>query len=283
MIASETMVQEATMDLEAYFARIGYVGTPRPDLATLTTLHRAHLQTIPYENFDVRLERPAGIEVDPAFDKLVTRRRGGWCYEMNGVLGAALDEIGFSVTRLAGAVMRSVRGDEVVGNHLVLKVDIDGVAYLADVGLGDGVLEPIPLVEGPHRVAGFDFRLERLDAEWWRLHNHEMGGARDFDFTLAPADPRRLSQMCQWLRTSPESMFTQATLAYRHTPQGWVVLLGRVLRRIQPGVREDSLVESAADLVATLDREFGLDLPEAASLWPAICAKHDELHATGMI
>lgn len=271
------------MNLAAYLARIGFDGTPRPDLATLKAVHFAHLRAIPYENFDVRLQRPGGIDPGAGFDKLVTRRRGGWCYEMNGVLGAALDEIGFSVTRLAGAVMRGERGDEVIGNHLVLKVDLEGRSWLADVGLGDGILEPIPLVEGPHHVVGYDFRLERLDAAWWRLHNHDMGGARHFDFTLEPADPQRLARMCQWLGASPDSIFTQATLAYRFTPQGWVVLLGRVLRRIQPGTRSDTLIESADDLVATLKREFDLDLPEAASLWPAIRAKHDELYAAGLI
>jgi N-hydroxyarylamine O-acetyltransferase len=268
------------MDLAAYLARIGFDGAPRPDLATLKAVHRAHLQAIPYENLDVRLGRPGGIEVEGAFAKLVTAGRGGWCYEMNGLLGWALEAIGFQVTRLCGAVMRGERGDEAIGNHLVLKVDLDGQAWIADVGLGDGILEPIPLTEGPHRVAGFDFRLERLDPRWWRLHNHEMGGAKHFDFTLEPADPAKLAAVCQWLRTSPASIFTQAVLAYRFTPDGIVTLLGRVVRRMRPGERSDSLIESPEELVAVLSREFGLDVPEAADLWPSICATHEALFGT---
>jgi N-hydroxyarylamine O-acetyltransferase len=266
------------MDLAAYLARIGFDGAPRPDLATLKSIHRAHLRAIPYENLDVRLGRPGGIEVEHAFDKLVTARRGGWCYEMNGLLGWALEEIGFEVTRLCGAVMRGERGDDTIGNHLVLRVDLDGQAWIADTGLGDGLLEPILLAEGPRRVGGFDFRLERLDPRWWRLHNHEMGGAKHFDFTLEPADPAKLAATCQWLRSSPASIFTQAVMAYRFTPDGIVTLLGRVVRRIRPGERTDSLVESPEELVAVLRGEFGLDVPEAAELWPSICATHETLY-----
>ena len=263
------------MELSAYLARIGHVGHVRPDLATLKAVHRAHLFAIPYENLDVRLERPGDITTEHAFAKLVTARRGGWCYEMNGLLAWALEEIGFSVTRLAGAVMRSERGDETIGNHLVLKVDLDDEPWIADVGLGDGLTEPIPMAEGVHHVAGYDFRLERLDARWWRLHNHDMGGAKSFDFTLEPADPARLGAVCQFLRTSPHSIFTQAVLAYRFTPDGIVTLLGRVVRRVTPGRRADTLIDGPDTLVAVLRSEFGLHLPEAASLWPDICAKHE--------
>jgi N-hydroxyarylamine O-acetyltransferase len=263
------------VELSAYLARIGYSGPVRPDLATLTAVHRAHLFAIPYENLDVRLGRPCGIGAEHAFAKLVTGRRGGWCYEMNGLLAWALEEIGFSVTRLAGAVMRAERGDETIGNHLVLKIDLEGGPWIADLGLGDGLTEPIPLVEGPHRVAGYDFRLERLDAAWWRLHNHDMGGAKSFDFTQEPADPARLAAVCEFLRTSPKSVFTQAVMAYRFTPGGIVVLLGRVVRRVTPGRRADTILASSDELLAVLESEFGLDVPEAAGLWPDICEKHE--------
>src|SRR6185503_6394389 len=99
------------MDLQAYLDRIGFAGEARPDLATLTALHRAHLLAIPYENLDVQFGTPVTIEPAAAFEKIVTRGRGGWCYEMNGLFGAALDEIGFQVTRLAGGVRRDLMGE----------------------------------------------------------------------------------------------------------------------------------------------------------------------------
>ena len=81
-------------------------------------------------------------------EKIVTRRRGGWCYEMNGTLGWALGELGFRVTRGTGAVVRALKGEAAVGNHLVLRVDVPEGAYLADVGFGDGPRDPIRVVPG---------------------------------------------------------------------------------------------------------------------------------------
>lgn len=266
------------MDVQAYLDRIGYSGRPRVDLETLTALHRLHLRTIPYESLDVMLGRPGTIDPAEAFDKLVVRRRGGWCYEMNGVLGAVLEDIGFTVTRMSGAVMREERGDISLGNHLVLRVELDQ-PYIADVGFGDGTLEPVPLTPGAYSRSGFDFRVEALGDGWMRFHNHALGGAPYFDFTLEPASPDQLGATCQWLRTSPDSIFRQTALAFRHGPDHLTSLLGRTLRRIRPGEKTSELIDTAEDFVVVLKREFDLDLPEAAGLWPAICAKHEELFA----
>jgi N-hydroxyarylamine O-acetyltransferase len=266
------------MQLQAYLDRIGFEGTPRPDLDTLTRLHRGHLYAVPYENLDVQLGRPVTRDPAAAFDKIVRRRRGGWCYEMNGLLGWALDEIGFSLTRLAGGVHRMVRGDEVVGNHLVLLVDLAGEPWIADTGFGDGPLEPYRLREGGFRQAGFDFRLERLDGGWWRLHNHPWG-APTFDFATTPADPALLEARCRWLQSAPESNFVLNAVVQRHTPGAILQLRGRGLRRVAPIGLEEHLIASAEEYVAVLAAEFDLDLPEAAGLWPRICARHDELFA----
>lgn len=265
------------MDLQAYFDRIGYGGTPRPDLDTLRELHRLHLYAVPYENLDVQLRRPATIDPAAAFEKIVRRGRGGWCYEMNGLLGAALGEIGFKVTRMAGSVARGER-DRPLGNHLILRVDLDR-PYIADVGFGDGLREPVPLAVGPIHCAGYDFRMEALEDGWLRFHNHATGGAPFFDFEDRPASPDQLASTCLWLSTSPASIFVQTAICQRHRPDGIDVLLGRVLRDVTPAVKKDRLLGSAEEFVSVLLEVFGLDLPEAATLWPAICAKHDELFA----
>ena len=265
------------MDIQAYLDRVGFQGAPRPDLATLRALHRGHALSISYENLDVQLGRPLTTDPGAAFDKIVHGRRGGWCYEMNGVLGAVLSEIGFKVTRLAGGVHRAVRGDDAVGNHLVLLVDLDGAPWIADVGFGDGPRDPYPLVEGPIVSDGYDYRLERLDPAWWRLHNSPSGGAPNFDFTVQPADPARLEAMCQTLQTAPTSIFVMTAIAQRHLGDEIRLLRGRAFRRRTTAGHTDSLIDSAPDFVALLKREFDLDLPEAASIWVRICARHEEL------
>jgi len=267
------------MHVDAYLERIAYDGPVQADLATLTALHRAHLRAIPYENFDVQLGRPVTIERAPIFEKMVTRRRGGWCYEMNGLFGWALTELGFNVTRSAGAVMREVSGDNAIGNHLVLKIELEEGIYLGDVGFGDGPLDPIRVAPGPFTSHGFGFALSRAPHGWWRLHNHKWGGAPSFDFNLAPADESLLAKKCEWLQTAPDSVFVQNTVCQRHTTDGLAILRGRVLRALTPAGHADRLVTDAEDYVAVLDKVFGLRLPDAASLWPQICARHEALFA----
>ena len=271
------------MDLKAYFGRIGYVGEPRADLATLRALHRAHLLAIPYENLDVQLGRPVMLDDDAAFEKIVGRGRGGWCYEMNGLFAAVLEEIGFKVTRVAGAVMREAMGDIVLGNHLVLLVHVDGEPWIADVGLGDGSLDPFVLRAGPFSVAGYRFGLARLDRMWWRFQNHEQSGARSFDFIPEPSLPGVLAAHCEWQQTAPESTFVMNLIVQRFTGQEILRLHGRVLRTLRPHSTRERVLSSADDLVRVLDRQFGLDVPEAASLWPRIVARHEELFAAPVL
>ena len=265
------------MDLAAYLDRIGFAGQARPDLATLKAVHCAHLLAIPYENLDVQLGRPLTTDPAAAFDKIVGRRRGGWCYEMNGLLGWALEEIGFSVTRMSGAVAREVRGDDAAGNHLILKVDLDGEAWMADAGFGDGPLGPFRISPGAFRDGHFDFDLARLPDGWWRLTNHPRGGAPSFDFRDEPADETVLADKCQWLQTAPESGFVQNAVAQRHRPEGLAILRGRTLRMLLPDETTERQIGSADEYVRVLSDVFALDLPEAADLWPAILARHEAL------
>jgi N-hydroxyarylamine O-acetyltransferase len=128
--------------LDAYLERIDSTGPVRRDLATLTAIHRAHLNAIPYENLEIQLGRENRLDEDAFVAKLVHGRRGGWCYEMNGLLTLALREIGFDVIRVGGAVARDALGDASIGNHMVGLVDLDR-RYVVDVGLGDCATRPI--------------------------------------------------------------------------------------------------------------------------------------------
>ncbi len=265
------------MDLDAYLARIGLDRPVAPTLDGLRTLHRAHLRAIPYENLDVQFGHPVTLDRNAIFDKLVTRKRGGWCYEMNGLFGWALAELGFNVTRATGSVMRSARGPAADGNHLVLRVELGKGTWLADVGFGDGTLDPIPVRSGAFTANGFGFSVERLDADWWRFHNHPAGAAASFDFHLAPADENLLARQCRWLQTSEDSPFVQNLTVQRHLEDGLVVLRGRVLRGITPTGVTEMTIDDADSFTATLRDTFGLDLPQAASLWPVVMARHEAL------
>lgn len=263
------------MNLEKYLERIDFEGTPKADLATLKRIHRSHAERIPYENLAVQFGTPVSRSPADAFEKIVTERRGGWCYEMNGLLGWALDEIGFSVRRLAGAVMRDEHGDDVVGNHLVLLVDLDRT-YLADAGFGDGLIEPAPLEEGAFANGPFACRLEQVGGGWWRYHNDERGGAPSFDFNEAVADEALLERMCRWLQTDANSPFVQNAVVQRWRGGEHLSLRGRVLQKLGRE-KNTEIISDAAQYVETLKTLFLLDLPAAGGLWPQICARHEAL------
>ena len=279
MVANEKRRDGKTMHVEKYLERIGVSGPIEPSLASLRTLHRAHLTAISYENFDVQLGRPVTIAIPAIYEKIVENRRGGWCYEMNGILGWALKELGFKVTRATGAVMREASGDAAVGNHLVLKVALEEGIYLADVGFGDGSVEPIPVAPGAFTANGFAFSLSPMDERWWRFRNHPYSGAPSFDFDLAPADETLFAAQCHRLQTAPDSIFVRNVLCFRHKASGFHALRGRVLRTVTPQTISERLLKTADEFHAVVQNTFGLEIPEAASLWPRICERHDSVFA----
>src|SRR2546422_9120029 len=138
---------EERVDIAAYLRRIGYTGPIVPTLETLREIHRAHLLAVPFENLDIPLGRPIVCDEDTFVRKIVERRRGGFCYEMNGAFAALLRAIGFRVTLLSARVPQPDGSDGPEFDHLTLRVDIEE-PWLADVGFGDSFMEPLRLKTG---------------------------------------------------------------------------------------------------------------------------------------
>jgi N-hydroxyarylamine O-acetyltransferase len=268
----------ASLELSAYLQRIHFDGSVRPDLATLSAIHRCHQYAVPFENLDVLLRRSLGLDLEASYDKLVRQRRGGWCYEMNGVMEWALKEIGFDVMRLGAGVMRARAGDAQLGNHLCLLVRLDK-PFLVDVGFGGSLAEPLPLIESEREDRPYRLGLSKLGHGYWRFSEtaHGDGEAFSFDFRSVPADEALLARQCQFLQNDPASSFTQNLVVQRRTLDTHVSLRGRVLASIHAKGVEKRLLNCADELVETLRDSFDLDVPEAASLWPAVCARHEAL------
>jgi N-hydroxyarylamine O-acetyltransferase len=252
---------------------VGYDGALTPTVETLYALHRAHLSTIPYENLDVHLSRPLTLDRDATFAKLVDHRRGGWCFEMNGTFGRVLETIGFEVRYVAGAVRRAERGTSAHDSHLVLVVTVEGRRLIADVGFGDGFFEPLPLEVGRYRQQSLEFGVSR-DGDWWRVHNHEHGGADSYDFTLAPRTIESFAGKCLELQTSADSSFVLSTVCGRHERDGLVVLRGAVLRTVKHGALDARTIADADDYARVLAERFGLAPEGVVALWPAVQARH---------
>jgi N-hydroxyarylamine O-acetyltransferase len=258
------------VDLRAYLDRIGYGQAVRTDFETLRGVMRAHGRSIPYENLDVLLGRRIGTDPRAAYEKLVTRQRGGWCYEMNGTLGLALQEIGFDVTRLCA-------DGSTPASHLVLAVELEGKRYIVDAGFVDGPPEPYLVSDGELRQDGFEFRIERFADGRWRLYNHRFGMAPGF--IAGGPNESAMSERCVLLQTEPQSPFVQNAIVARRTADGVTSLIGRVLRSVRPDSVDKQLIDSADQYVATLEDRFSLKLPGVASLWPSICARHEQVMA----
>ena len=264
--------------LARYLERIGHGWNVRPDLETLRSLHRAHLAAIPFENLDVQLGEVPALEPDAVFNKLVERRRGGWCYEMNGLFGWALEAIGFRVTRLSCGVMREARGEEAMGSHLALLVECGGT-WLADVGFGGSLAEPLPLAEGGRDDLPFTVGLERIADDHWRFVERRESEPFSFDFRAVPADEVLLLAMRDRQATHPESPFTLNFVAQKRIGERHLSLRGRVLTDHSASGPERRLIADEAEFAAALDDLFGIEEPRAREIWPAVCDRHEALFA----
>ena len=265
------------MELSAYFDRIGYSGPTTPDFATLDAVMRAHIAAVPFENLDVQLENPVTTDLPAIFAKLVGRRRGGWCYENNGLLGWALGELGFAVRRISAGVMRSVRGDAALGNHLALVVTVEGRPWLVDVGFGGTLAAPIPLAAGMHAQPPFSVGLTEADGYWRFEERYADGDPFSFDFLADPADEALFVRQCDALQSAPDSIFVQNLVVQQRQGDTHLTLRGRVLMERGPESESKHLIASADEFVATLADRFKLEVPGAASLWSKVCARHAEL------
>lgn len=238
---------------------------------------RAHVAAIPFENLDVQLGRPTSRALPDIFAKLVTRRRGGWCYEQNAMLGWALGQMGFAVTPLAGGVMRVANGDAALGNHLALLVEVDG-PWLVDAGFGGSLASPLRLAEGAYRHPPYDLSLAQLADGYWRYEESVDGKPFSFDFRAVAAEQALLDAHHARLQAAPDSPFVLNLVVQRRMGDRHLSLRGRVLIETNPEGRiMEILLPDADALIETLRARFGLDVPEIAAHWPAISARHDAI------
>ncbi len=261
------------MHLASYLKRINYVGVVNPDLPTLIAVHRAHLLSITYENLDIHRNCPLTVDEVQIYEKIVANGRGGWCFEMNGLLAWALREIGFDVTLMSSFVGRDKDSaiPQGAGDHLILLVRLDK-PYLADVGFGNGILEPLPLEAGTYQQGFLTFRLSREDDRWW-FYNHARGG-EGFDFNLNPFQLSDFAGQSTRLQTSPESGFVRTTVCLRFQEAAHLSLRGAVFRTLTAHGERDEIITNASRYKDVLSSQFDLHLPEVIELWEKVWARH---------
>lgn len=246
----------------AYLARIGVRPPSAPTQEALATLHRAHLMTVPFENLDIGV-RPIRLDLDGLWAKIVADRRGGYCYELNGLLAALLRSVGYAVDLVSARVSLAAGGLTPDFDHLALVVrspDLDG-PHLADVGFGDAFIEPIPLRHGFARREGRKaVGLVERDGVWAYREDHGEGWMTQYVFTTLPRALEDFAERNAWQQTSPQSHFTQQRVTSLATSTGRVTLSDRRLITTAEGQRtEEELTEE--QVAQALDEIFGISAP----------------------
>ena len=248
----------------AYLERLGVAAPAVSDAAGLRTLHRAHQLTVPFENLSIHLAEPISLDEPDLIDKIVRRRRGGFCYELNGAFALLLEALGAQVSRV-GARVYGDAGLSPPLDHLALIVrPADGTGpWLADVGFGSHSDYPLLL----------DAREDQVDpAGRFRLADTlDAAAAGDIDVLKDGKPQYRLETRarsladcvptCWWQQTSPLSHFTQSTICSRLTPDGRVSISGRMLiLTTRGGTRTEQQLDTDDALLAAYRDHFGIEL-----------------------
>lgn len=255
----------APFDPATYLRRLAYDGPLEPTIETLRALHEAHLLAVPFENLDIGLGRPIVLNEAAIVEKVVARRRGGFCYELNGAFAALLRALGFDVTLLSAGVAREGGGFGPEFDHLALLVRLEE-RWLADVGFGDSFYRPLRLdIAGAQRRNGRAYRLvpEREGAGAARLlQRREDDGTwrAQYRFTLRPRPLADFAGMCHYHQHAAASPFTQRRVCTRLTPEGRITLTDTRLILTTRDGREDRALAGPEAFAVALREHFGIDL-----------------------
>ena len=260
--ASPTSV---AFDLDAYCVRIGYMGSRAVSPATLHGLHYAHTHTVPFENLDIHLGHPLSLDASDLFTKIVTRKRGGYCYEVNSVFALLLQALGFQVQ---GLLARVLDGFSTLRprSHQLLLVTVEDESWIADVGFGRNSLRaPLRLTSGVVDQQGPDtFRLRSEAGQAFCLQKVRDGTWHDlYAFTLEPYLPVDYIPLNYWNSTSPDSLFTQKKICTMPTATGRIVAVDTEFT-IRTQERTHTIqARSATEYVQLLQEYFGLEIEGA--------------------
>ena len=250
-----------------YLARIGFGGTVEPNLATLSAIHAAHVDAIPFEGFDPLLRRPVNLDLASVQEKLVDSRRGGYCFEQNVLFKAALEAIGFKVTGLSGRVRWMSPPDSPLGprEHMMLKVDLPDGPYLADVGFGACVLDsPLQFkTDAEQRTAMGTYRLSEADGLFSLSTKQPAGRRVMYVFNLEPQIQSDYELGNWYTSTSPLVPFNSMLIMERVGGDKRYKLINRrfAIEARDGQVAAERSIDSADELRQVLDETFNIIPP----------------------
>ncbi len=261
------------MNVSAYLDRIQYVGSPDATLATLRHLHHQHLLTVPLENLNIHYGREIVLKPEALFDKIVTQRRGGFCYELNGLFYELLRSLGYDVKRISGRVYVPGEGFNNEFDHLAIVARIDDTDWLVDVGFGRRFpIYPLPIqLDQLQQDSSGSYRITTHDENYLAIQQQEETEewVTAYLFTLIPRELTEFTDMCHYHQTSSDSFFTQNKLCTLLTPNGRITLTDNTLKiRDDKQIKEWAITDTA-DFESLLAAHFGISMKQEDSLYSA--------------
>lgn len=248
------------LEIKPYLERINYHGLLVPTAETLRELQVAHLRTVPFENLSIHANERIVLQDQSLFAKIVERKRGGFCYECNGLFAALLRAIGFDVVMLSAEVAKPDGSFDQPFDHMTLMVSL-AQRWLVDVGFGDSFLEPLLIDERSEQLQGDRAYRIVADGNYLSLsqRDHEEWKPQ-YRFTLQPYQYDDFAEMCSYHQTSPQSHFTQKRICSRATEEGGRVTLSdmRLITTTQSGQRYERTLQSEEEFAVVLREQFGV-------------------------
>ena len=249
--------------MNAYLQRIGVTGPVKPDYETLCTLQLNHLLHVPYENVDIVRDIPLSLEVDAIYDKVVTRGRGGYCFELNALFAWLLRNLGYQVKDYMGRFLINETVLPPMRRHRILGVTIDGEMYLADVGVGM-VIPRVPFAIKPGVVShqnGEQWKLEVEPFYGYVLYELKEDGWRAlYSFTEEEQAEIDYVMPSFWCEKSPDSIFRAGDKIHIFTKDGRKSVAGREVKIFSPSGVEVILPQTDAEYYELLKVHFGIKL-----------------------
>ncbi len=246
------------MNIKKYLKRIGIYDTPKPTLTTLKGLQKNHLLNIPFENLDIHHKKLITLSIDDIYDKIVLEKRGGFCYELNGLFYELLVAIGFEAKRVSARVYDESKGYGQEFDHLAIIVTINDTDYLTDVGFGEFAFAPLALNPGViQNDERGSYLIDKFDEEYLRVSNLEAGKSTpEYIFKEKKRAFKEYEAMCHYHQTSPDSHFTTQRLISLPTENGRITITGNKLKIKEFEIIKETEIKSEQEFNDLIQRLF---------------------------
>jgi N-hydroxyarylamine O-acetyltransferase len=270
--------------ISSYLRRLGLDDQGEPSIEALRSLCRAHVERIPYEVLDIQAGRATSVEPRETVSR-VLRGRGGYCVQLNSAFCTLLEALGYTVSWHRAGVQTSAAlppPGAAFAPHLAPVVELEGERWLADVGLGDGLLEPIPLRSGSYTQGLFTFSIapSQVEPGGWRFEHDPRGSVAGMDVAMPRAGVADFARWHSYLATSAQSRLVRTFLVMRRDERGADILTGCMLRRVEATGKTVRELATSGEWLGALTEVFGLALTdfddqERTALWLKVRSAHE--------